>query len=103
MIFGKEKSINHGGLLNNNQLKYSKMKKVVSIIKRQILLTLFIYLVVYLFTTFVIWEFTNPFQWLINLPTYSNEDRMFILFFYLFYQAVSIATIDTLIKEKNNK
>ena len=29
----------------------------------------------YVFKTVTIWKFTNPFQWIIDIPTYSNEDR----------------------------
>lgn len=39
------------------------------------LITFALYTVVYLVKSFVLWEFTNPFDWIINLPTYLPEVR----------------------------
>lgn len=48
-------------------------------------ITAILYIVVYLVKTFIIWEFTNPFSWIINMPNYDNETRGFIMFGIVFY------------------
>jgi len=35
---------------------------------------------IYLIKSFIIWELNNPFQWIIDIPTYSESDRFQILF-----------------------
>ena len=45
-----------------------------------------IYWSCYIIKTFVLWKFTNPFFWIINLSSYSNDDRalgLFGVFMYL--------------------
>lgn len=61
-----------------------------TIIKRSLFVSLIIWTAVYFIKTFIIWEFTNPFQWLIDIPNYTQEVRVCILFSYLIYQCVSI-------------
>jgi len=38
------------------------------------------YVIAYLIKTFVIWEFTNPLQWIIDIPEYTDIFRGFMLF-----------------------
>ncbi len=52
--------------------------------------SIIIYVIVYLIYTFSIWRFKNPFEWIIDMPTYRNEDRFAILFGILFYTTISI-------------
>jgi hypothetical protein len=51
-------------------------------------ITLSIYVASYLIKTFVLWRFTNPLQWIIDIPNYSQDDRATILCFYIIYQAL---------------
>jgi hypothetical protein len=51
-------------------------------------ITAIIYATVYLLKSFIIWKFTNPFLWIINLGYYSSEDRFFLLICFLFYYAI---------------
>lgn len=52
-----------------------------------------IYVIVYFIKTFVEWEFKNPFKWIIDIPTYDNEIRGMILFFYTMgYTAIYFGT-----------
>ena len=46
------------------------------------------YTIVYFIKSFIIWEFTNPFQWIINMPTYSEGTRFMILFYFLVWQII---------------
>lgn len=51
------------------------------------------YIIVYIISTFVNWEFKNPFQWIIDLPQYDTEIRLTIIFvfitFHLSYAALT--------------
>jgi hypothetical protein len=51
------------------------------------------YAVVYLFYTFIFWEFKNPFQWVINIPSYSGETRFLILFYFIAIHSFQIFII----------
>ena len=55
-------------------------KKIIMFFKIQAI----IYWSCYLIRTFCIFKFTNPFQWIIDMPLYSVEDRAFGLATYLF-------------------
>jgi hypothetical protein len=57
------------------------------------LLTSALYTIYYLGRSFVIWDFENPFQWIIDIPIYNYEGRTLILFCYLFYQGIQIFAI----------
>lgn len=63
------------------------MKKQLNIIKIQFLFTASLYLFIYLFRSFCVFEFTNPFQWIIDIPSYTKEDRGLILFGFIFYHS----------------
>lgn len=69
---------------------------------KQLLLTyISIYSIVYLLISFIIWEFKNPFQWIIDIPKYTFDIRICILFGTL----LSYITISSLSNEifKGNK
>lgn len=51
----------------------------------QWLITISLYVFIYLCKTFIYLEFTNPFQWIVDLPKYTVETRSSILFFILLY------------------
>ncbi len=58
-------------------------------------ITALIYLTLYLCKSFIIWRFTNPFLWIINLWTFEYKTRFIILFFALFYYGVLFVLIFT--------
>ncbi len=51
------------------------------------------YTVIYLIKTFIIWEFKNPFEWIINLPSYDPGDRFLILFYFVAWQVIQYVII----------
>ena len=51
----------------------------------QWLITTSLYVFIYLCKTFIYLEFTNPFQWIVDLPKYSVETRSEILCAILLY------------------
>jgi len=52
---------------------------------RHIKTTFIIYCIVYFLTSFVLWELKNPFQWIIDLPTYDYYQRFTLLFMIILY------------------
>ncbi len=66
------------------------MKKTRRIILGMLVTTIAIWVFVYGVRAFTIWELENPFQWIINLPTYAWTDRFGILTFLLGYCGVNI-------------
>ncbi len=72
-------------------------------ISLNISVTIIIYSIVYLYNTFVIWQLKNPFQWIIDIPTYQNESRFFILFACIFYQTILTFACYHSYKDKNGK
>lgn len=73
------------------------MKKAIAY---TLMLNLCIYIVVYLIRTFVIWEFTNPIQWIIDIPIYSNFDRGLGLFCISFCQIIQIGIVYSVCNHK---
>lgn len=61
------------------------MKKIAIHIGIQLSVTVILYAIIYLIKSFVLWAFANPFQWIIDLPTYSSDARSLILLFYIIY------------------
>jgi hypothetical protein len=66
-------------------------------LKLNFTITASIYFVVYVAKTFCIWQFTNPFQWIINMPEYTASDRFCILSAAAFYYG----TMNVIIYENN--
>lgn len=52
-------------------------------------LHLITYMSMYLIKTFLVWEFTNPFWWILELPDYSSLTRFIILFYVLLIYFIS--------------
>lgn len=72
-----------------------------------IITTALLYTAVYLSATFIMWEWKNPFQWVIDLPTYDGESRGAIFVSFIMYWGINIAANIAVIhegrdKEKNN-
>lgn len=74
--------------------------KTLYYLKYSILINTLVWTLCYLIKTFIIWSITNPFQWLIDIPTYSREERMLGLIVYLFYQFICISIISDKIDKK---
>ena len=47
--------------------------------------TIVIYTVIYIATVFITWGFYNPFQCIIDIPTYGEGTRFCILFYGMIY------------------
>lgn len=76
------------------------MKKLKMFIRGQ-LVTMFIYLIVYLVTSFVIWDFKNPFQWILDLPKADIVMRCGVLIVFVFYYSCLYITMSDIQKEKD--
>jgi hypothetical protein len=55
------------------------------VLKRMLAANSIIWAAFYVIRAFVIWEIYNPFWWVLDIPTYSNESRGFIAFFGALY------------------
>jgi len=64
--------------------------------------TAILYVLVYLIKSFVIWKFTNPIQWILDMPTYSDEQRLLILFSWMCYTGMSYLLIYQIIDQNKN-
>jgi hypothetical protein len=42
-------------------------------------ISVIVYIIIYLVRAFVIWDLINPFQWIIDIPIYSEDTRLSIL------------------------
>jgi hypothetical protein len=56
-------------------------------------ITIILYTIVYLIKSFVIWDLTNPFQWIIDIPKYDAEQRGLGLFAFVIWQGFQIGVI----------
>ncbi len=66
--------------------------------------TVMLYAFIYFIAVFVRWEFFNPVQCIIDLPTYDSSDRFCIIVLYLFYQVFVFTTsYETAEEELNPK
>lgn len=74
------------------------MQKVKLILIGQAI-TAILYALVYLTKSFIYWDLTNPFWWIINLNVLSSTDRCLILFYVAFYY---IALYSFMFKKYNN-
>ena len=66
-------------------------------LKHQMPITLSIWAFCWICRCFILWQIKNPFEWIINVPTYSIEARGSILFCLLTYYGSSFAYWDTMI------
>ncbi len=62
---------------------------IKKIIKRMFLNTLVLYPTAYLVKCYIEWDFTHPFQWILNIPTDTEDHRKFILGMYVLYVIVN--------------
>lgn len=63
--------------------------------------TCVIYTIAYLVRTFIMWEFTNPFSWIINLPEYSSCTRVMILIAFIFLYPIQLFLVYDILKNKS--
>ena len=61
------------------------MRKFISYLKFSSVITIALYIVIYIITSFVMWDIKNPFQWIIDIPKYKPEDRGMLLWSYFLY------------------
>ncbi len=52
--------------------------------------TLIAYVVIYFIYSFSVFNLENPFQWIIELDTYRDEERLGILLSFMAYHFISI-------------
>lgn len=67
------------------------------------LITLSLYSVFYLLRSFIIWKFTNPIWWVLQIPTYSEGERTGIIFGWLMWQGVQLGICYSVISETKEK
>lgn len=72
-------------------------------IKIQIVISLIIYSVSYLVKTFVLFEFTNPFEWILMIPKLTPWDRGVLLTALAMYYATCYVCILMYEENKNNE
>lgn len=77
--------------MNNKTLQY---------IKYYSLLSASIYFTVYMIRAFCIWDFTHPFQWIIDIPKMDTTYRTMLLFYWMIYIVVKNAITIGLIKRQ---
>ncbi len=75
------------------------MKKYLAF-KKLSIVTICLYIISYLIYSFIVFEFNNPFKWIINIPTYDNEVRAVLLGYWIIYYVVGYYIIYSEIKEK---
>jgi len=68
------------------------IKMIKNALKWHTIQTISVSVIIYLIIAFVTWEFFNPFQWIIDMPTYSSVIRFHILFLVLSYNVISIGS-----------
>ncbi len=60
-------------------------------IKLQLKISLIIYCISYIIKTFILFKLTNPFEWILMIPTLTNDHRAIVLvglvIYYLFVHA----------------
>lgn len=72
-------------------------------IKYSWLFTICLYTIVYLFYTFIQFRFENPFQWFLNIPNLSPDDRGFLLFGWITYYLIVTIVMYNVISEYETK
>lgn len=59
-------------------------------LKTTFVISLMLYIIVYLIVSFCSWHFYNPIQWILNMPSYQSEERFCILFAWSLYWAILV-------------
>ena len=65
----------------------------MKILKQHLTTTVILYSIIYFSYSFIMWEFKNPFEWIINVPTYESSSRFLILFAWGAYHSVSLTIL----------
>lgn len=75
-------------------------KLIVSIV-----INITLYASIYLFYSFIEWQFENPFKWIINFSTYSTwkQIRLSLLLFWWFVLILAATGIFEKTKQENKK
>lgn len=64
------------------------MKSILKIFLKSQLITSCCYGFYYFIKTFAIWKFENPFNWIIDIPTYRTDVRACIIIAVLFWYGI---------------
>lgn len=70
-------------------------------LKMHIVITLFLYAFFYLCFCFADWSLRNPFEWIIDLPLYSNGHRFGLLLGWFSYHSTIAVICHQVVTEKN--
>lgn len=61
-----------------------------------------LYFIIYLVTVFIEWDLYNPFWWIIEIPTGTEDFRANVVSIYAFYIGVKYMFIEILVNPKSN-
>ena len=67
------------------------------------LLNMVVYIVIYMIRTYVIWEFRNPFEWILNIPDYSYDTRGQLLCGFVVYYFMLVSASQGVIEKLKQK
>lgn len=56
-------------------------------------IVLLIYTFLYLIYSFIIFEFNNPFQWILDIPNYEKLTRLLIIFYYVLFLVIKTIVV----------
>ena len=82
------------------------MKKIKILLKYWFLVSLCgwaVYFLIWVIRSFVVFEFRNPFSWIVDLPYYGVDHHGAILFFWMGIMAIKITVTYHLMKKEINK
>lgn len=72
-------------------MKYKKLFLINSITN------VCLYTLAYLIKIFYLWQIINPFQWVIDLPKYTPDDRLLGLWIFICWQGLQVCIINGII------
>lgn len=70
-------------------------KSIIALLKKTLKINIIAYATIYIIFSFVMWQLKNPFQWIIDIPTYEPPERFCLLILYFTYQFIVIGVILT--------
>ena len=66
------------------------MRTIKNLLIAHTIQTVFIYVSIYLIYSFTVFDLVNPFQWIIDIPLMTNDERLGIIVVWIGYNLVSI-------------
>lgn len=71
-------------------------------LKQHFIISVILYSIIYLIKSFILFELTNPFWWILSLPQYTSGERAGVLSIIIFFQIfVHILKIGIFSKNKS--